>query len=61
MFVPKPGATNEEDCWLVGTALNTKTKASEVWVFDAARVSDGPLVTWSADYYWPIGFHGTWA
>ncbi len=61
LFVPKQGGTKESDCWLIGTALNTKTKASEVWVFDAARVSDGPVVTWSADYAWPLGFHGTWA
>ena len=61
LFVPKPGGTKESDCWLVGTALNTKTKASEVWVFDAASISDGPIVIWSADYAWPLGFHGTWA
>lgn len=61
VFVPKPGGTREEDCWLIGTALNTKTKASEVWVFDASDVSGGPVVMWSADYAWPLGFHGTWA
>lgn len=61
LFVPKPGGTKESDCWLVGTALNTKTKASEVWVFDAGKVTDGPVVIWSADYAWPLGFHGTWA
>ena len=61
LFVPKASGSNEEDCWLIGTALNTKTKASEVWVFDAGNVSDGPVVAWSADYAWPLGFHGTWA
>lgn len=61
LFVPKAGGSKETDCWLIGTALNTKTKASEVWVFDAASVSDGPVTIWSADYAWPLGFHGTWA
>ena len=61
LFVPKPGSSDEADCWLVGTALNTKTKASELWVFDAANVSDGPVAIWTADYAWPLGFHGTWA
>ena len=61
LFVPKAGGSSETECWMVGTALNTKTKASELWVFDAANVSDGPVVAWSADYAWPLGFHGTWA
>jgi carotenoid cleavage dioxygenase-like enzyme len=61
LFVPKPRSTSERDAWLIGTAINLKAGRSEVLVFDAARVSAGPLATWQADYSWPLGFHGTWA
>jgi all-trans-8'-apo-beta-carotenal 15,15'-oxygenase len=61
LFIPKPGSTNERDAWLIGTAINIKLGRSEVAVFDAADIEDGPLATWQADYSWPLGFHGTWA
>lgn len=60
LFIPKPGGSGERDCWLIGTAINLKEQASEVWAFDAAKVSDGPVAVWRADYAWPLGFHGTW-
>ncbi|MCR9270922.1 MAG: carotenoid oxygenase family protein [Hyphomonadaceae bacterium] len=61
LFVPKRGGSSDKDAWLVGTVLNLKAGKSEVCVFDAARVSDGPVCIWQADYSWPLGFHGTWA
>jgi carotenoid cleavage dioxygenase-like enzyme len=61
LFVPKAGGSGEVDSWLIGTVLNLKAGVSEVCVFDAARVSDGPVCIWQADYSWPLGFHGTWA
>ncbi|MEM9938405.1 MAG: carotenoid oxygenase family protein [Pseudomonadota bacterium] len=60
LFVPKEGGLREEDAWLIGPVLNLKAKAREICVFDAARVSDGPVCIWRADYTWPLGFHGTW-
>ncbi len=61
LFVPKSGGSSEADAWLIGTVLNLKAGTSEVCVFDAAYVSDGPVCIWQADYSWPLGFHGTWA
>lgn len=61
LFVPKPSGTQEHDSWLIGPVLNLKAKATEVCVFDAAHVSDGPVCIWRADYSWPLGFHGAWA
>lgn len=61
LFIPKPGKTAEQDCWLIGTAINLRAGHSEVWVFDAADVSAGPVAVWQADYAWPLGFHGTWS
>lgn len=61
LFVPKSSGSTDADAWLIGTVLNLKAGVSEVCVFDAARVSDGPVCIWQAEYAWPLGFHGTWA
>ncbi len=61
LFVPKPGGRTERDAWLIGTSINLDARRSEVSVFDASDIEDGPVVTWRADYSWPLGFHGTWA
>lgn len=46
--------------YLIGTTLNLAAKASELHVFDAHRVSDGPLVSWRSDVAIPLTFHGSW-
>lgn len=61
LFVPKAGGSTDLDSWLIGPVLNLKAGVTEICVFDAARVSDGPVCIWRADYSWPLGFHGTWA
>ena len=53
VFVPRPGARAEMDGWLVGTSVNLRARATELHVFDAGRVSDGPVVTWRADLALP--------
>ncbi|NBB63499.1 carotenoid oxygenase [Pseudomonas sp. ODNR1LW] len=60
VFVPKPGATAETDAWLVGPSVNLKAGRTELHVFDAARVEEGPVATWQADTALPAGFHGAW-
>ncbi|MBX3481524.1 MAG: carotenoid oxygenase family protein [Caulobacter sp.] len=60
LFVPRPGDGNELGGWLVGTSLNLKARATELHVFDAAHVSDGPLCSWRAEVGLPVGFHGAW-
>jgi carotenoid cleavage dioxygenase-like enzyme len=61
LFVPKPGGAGERDAWLVGVTLNTRARATELHVFDAADIADGPLATWRSRYAAPFSFHGTWA
>ncbi len=61
LFVPKPGGAAEHESWLIGPVLDLSAKATQICVFDAARISDGPVCTWQAGYSWPLGFHGTWA
>lgn len=56
--IPRPGSTRESDGWLVGCAFNARTGKTEVNVFDAMRLADGPLATARLPYAIPLGFHG---
>lgn len=47
--------------YIICTSLNLKAHAHQAHVFDAYHISAGPLASWQADYYWPLGFHGIWA
>ncbi|MET0273618.1 MAG: carotenoid oxygenase family protein [Phenylobacterium sp.] len=58
VFVPRPGSSAEGDGWLVGSTLNLAAQATELHVFDALRLADGPLCSWRAQAALPVGFHG---
>lgn len=60
VYVPKSGATAEEQAWLVGPTINLKAGRSELHVFDLARIEDGPVCSWQADVALPAAFHGNW-
>ena len=60
IFVPRPGGSGERDAWLVAPSINLRAGVTELHVFDAGRVADGPLATWRADVALPAGFHGAW-
>jgi len=60
VFIPRPGTTAERDAWLVAPSINLAQGVTELHVFDAGRVADGPLATWRADVALPAGFHGAW-
>ena len=58
VLVPAPGARGETDGWLVGVVQDTTSGASLLSVFDAARVSAGPLALAHLPYRTPHCFHG---
>lgn len=60
VYVPKSGATAEEDAWLIGPSVNLKAGVSELHLLDMARIEDGPVCTWRADVALPAAFHGNW-
>lgn len=45
---------------LIGTTLNLAAGASELRVFGARRIADGPLASWRSDVALPLSFHGSW-
>ncbi|MBO9708241.1 MAG: carotenoid oxygenase family protein [Caulobacter sp.] len=58
VFVPRPGSSGELDGWLVGTTVNLDAKATELHVFDARHVTQGPIAAWRAPVALPVTFHG---
>lgn len=58
VFVPRPGSSGELDGWLVGTTVNLDASATELHVFDALRVNQGPIAAWRAPVALPVTFHG---
>lgn len=61
VWVPKPGQSGELDAWLIAPSINLAEGATELHVFEAGKVADGPVVSWRADVALPAGFHGAWA
>jgi all-trans-8'-apo-beta-carotenal 15,15'-oxygenase len=59
LFVPRPGATREDDGWLVALSHDGPTDRAFLAVYDAARIPDGPIARAWFDHQVPITFHGT--
>lgn len=58
VFTPRAGATIETDGWLVATVLNFRAARTELAVFDAGHITDGPIARLACPYALPLGFHG---
>ncbi len=61
VFVPRSANAAEGDGWLIGTGLDFGRKVTQLAVFDARRVADGPLAVARLPYPIPLGFHGNFA
>ena len=61
IVVPRPGSSREGDGWVIGTGLDFDRQVTQVAVFDAMHLSDGPLAVARLPYPLPIGFHGSFA
>lgn len=59
-FAPRPGATGEDDGYLVTFVTDVRDWSSAVWVFDAAELAAGPLAKVRLPQRVPAGFHATW-
>ena len=58
VFVPAPGATQEDRGWVIGTALDWKRRRTLVSIFDATQVAAGPIEQVALPYGLPLGLHG---
>lgn len=59
-FAPRPGATSEDDGYLVSFVTDERTGRSEVEILDAADVAAGPIARVLLPVRVPLGFHALW-
>jgi carotenoid cleavage dioxygenase-like enzyme len=59
VFVPR--GSGETDGWVLATRLNLRTEKTELAVFDARSLDDGPVALLTCPYALPLGFHGAFA
>lgn len=60
VFIPaRTASAREGEGWLVGSALDLRSRRTLISVFDARRLAQGPLAQGSMDRAVPLGFHGT--
>lgn len=60
IFAPRPGGTEEDDGWVLTPVHDGKRRTSQVAVFDARKIADGPLATLDLPGNTGLTFHGTW-
>lgn len=60
LFIPAAPDAPEGQGWILHTALNANARRTELHVFNAGHLSDGPVASWQLGYACPFGFHGCW-
>lgn len=60
LFAPRRRATEEDDGYLLSLVYDSQRHASHVAVFDARRLTDGPLARAWFDHHIPFTVHGLW-
>ncbi|MCU0655370.1 MAG: carotenoid oxygenase family protein [Polyangiaceae bacterium] len=60
VFVPRPGATEEDDGWLVTCLTSAAEQRSRGVIFDARDLTLGPIASIELPQRIPLGFHTCW-
>jgi len=60
VFVPREGASNEDDGWLLTYVYDKASNSSEFVVLDAADMYSEPQAVVKLPQRIPFGFHGSW-
>ncbi len=60
VFVPRPGATAEDDGWLITFVYDKESGTSELVVVNAQDVTATPVARVIVPQRVPYGFHGAW-
>jgi carotenoid cleavage dioxygenase len=61
VFVRKPGATAEDEGWIMSYVYDPKRDLSDVVILDAQDFTSEPIATIHLPVRVPFGFHGGWA
>ncbi|WP_282781055.1 carotenoid oxygenase family protein [Nocardia sp. CC201C] len=59
LFVPRPGASAEDDGWLLALTQDRTTELASVLVLDARDLLADPLYRGTLRHHMPLTFHGT--
>lgn len=60
VFVPRAGATAEDDGWLMGLVIDKAAEQTDFVILDAAKFEAEPRATITIGHRIPPGFHGNW-
>ncbi|WP_420995765.1 carotenoid oxygenase family protein [Cupriavidus sp. 30B13] len=60
VFVPRAADSAEGDGWLLATVYRGAEKRSDLVVYEAGAIADGPVATVQLSHRVPFGFHGNW-
>jgi carotenoid cleavage dioxygenase-like enzyme len=59
--VTKPGASSDDDVWLLTLVLDADARRTELWVLEGADLAAPPVAVVTLPHVVPFGFHGNWA
>jgi carotenoid cleavage dioxygenase len=60
-FIPRSPQAPEGDGWIVQALTNGETLLTELNVFEATHIADGPLATVKLPLRLKPAYHGSWA
>jgi carotenoid cleavage oxygenase len=60
VFVPREGATDEDDGWVISYVYDATTDGSDVVILNAQDFTGDPVATIHLPQRVPFGFHGNW-
>lgn len=60
VFVPRRGAIDEDEGWVLSCVYRHASATSDVIVLDATNIAAGPVATVHLPTRIPAGFHGAW-
>ena len=60
VFIPREGATAEDDGYIMALRLDTETQTSDLAIFNAQAITEDPIAVVHVPARIPNGFHGNW-
>jgi len=61
LFIPHPQATTEDHGWLLQWVYQAHDHHTDIVIFDAQDISQGPIATLVLGHHVPFGLHGSWS
>ncbi|MEL6159834.1 MAG: carotenoid oxygenase family protein [Cyanobacteria bacterium J06627_32] len=59
LFVARPGSSAEDDGWILLWIYNAERDRTELAIFNAQNIADGPVATLKLKHHIPYGLHGS--